>query len=116
MIGSCLIVSSHPILRTHQDLVYFDMHFDSRPLPSTKDFDTFDEVQAKIDSLCEPLEFCQPAIFTAEGKRSWILYCNNGQELMAKLQAELGHYSPVMECQHDPKWSQYRDLRSMVRK
>lgn len=115
-IGSCLIDSNHPILRTHQDLVYFNLHFDTRPLPSPEDFDTFDEVQSKIDSLCEPLEFCQPAIFTSEGKRSWILYCRDGKELMAKLNAELGKYSPEMECQHDPKWRQYKDLRSMVRK
>lgn len=115
-IGSLILIKNQPILKDYGELVYLTMPYARLPLPSKEDFDRFDEVQARLDDLCEELEFAQPAIVTIDGKRDWILYTKDGNILMRQLIHELSGFELQMECQPDPNWDQYQELRKRLRK
>ncbi len=97
----------------YPDLVYFTLHYGPAPLPEGDDWDRFNTVHLKLEELAATLDFFEAAVMTIQGKRDWMLYVRDGQVLMKQLSQELGEYEPKMECQRDPKWSQYMDLLRM---
>lgn len=60
------------------------------------------------------LGFLVVGVMTIAGKRDQIIYAKDGQALMNELHLRLGSYSPQMECQADPRWIQYKDLRNLI--
>lgn len=67
-------------------------------------------VEDSLEQWEEELGFIVVGVMTIAGKRDQINYARDGQALMNELHLRLGSYSPQMECQSDPRWTQYKDL------
>lgn len=71
-------------------------------------------VEDSLEQWEEELGFIVVGVMTIAGKRDQIIYAKDGQALMNELHLRLGSHSPQMECQPDPRWTQYKDLRNLL--
>lgn len=104
-------------LRANRDfphLIYCTFAFRGTPLPTVAEFERFDIIQDRIDNLALIADFIEVGIMTIEGKRDYLLYARDGQAALNSLFTELSEFSPQMERQYDPKWSQYNTLMKML--
>lgn len=71
-------------------------------------------VEDSLEMWEKELRFIVVGVMTISGKRDCIIYAKDGQALMNELHLRLGNSSLQMECQSDPRWTQYKDLTRLV--
>ena len=78
-----------------------------------EEFQASEVIEDSLEQWEEELGFLVVGVMTINGKRDQIIYAKDGQSLMSELHHRLSQFSCQMECQPDPKWTQYRDLQKM---
>ena len=109
MIGSRVLDTNHPHIREYTNLVLFTLAC-TKPLPTASDFEKFDIVRDRMDASPHEWEFCIVGTITCDGKREWVIYAKDGQQLMDRLFLEFSEFAPQMEMEIDPAWDYYRGL------
>ncbi|MEO7454488.1 MAG: hypothetical protein ABIV13_06970, partial [Fimbriimonadales bacterium] len=76
-----LVISNPPHIKEFPFFVSFKVTCDAQ-WPSDADFDRFDAIQARMDSLIYEWEFCNVGMFTLAGTREWLIYAKDGRGLI----------------------------------
>lgn len=101
--------------RRYPDLIYCTFSYTSRPLPSVAEMDRLVETDRLLECLAQELDFFLVGSMMVNGVRDNIIYSRNGKALVQELYQRLQDWSPKIETEPDPSWSQYHDLRGMTR-
>jgi hypothetical protein len=112
-VGSRVVITNHPHIKEFPFFVSFKVKCDA-PWPSDADFDRFDAIQDRMDSLIYEWEFCNVGMLTLGGTREWLIYAKDGRSLVDKLQDRFVDYAPLLEYRRDPQWVAYRELRELI--
>lgn len=109
-VGSRLVITNHPHIKQFPFFVSFSISCDA-PWPSDTDFDRFDAIQDRMDTLLYEWEFCNVGMYTFGGTREWLLYAKDGRGLVEKLESAFAEYSPSLDWRRDAQWVAYRELK-----
>lgn len=115
-VGTVLVDVTNPPDLKMPWLCYLTFHYQHRPLPTSAEFDRFDDIDKTIQNLCKDHKARNVGIWMQNGKRDWIVYAKDGHhfaEVSTKALAKLGLNVNV---QLDRNWSQYRTLRTILAK
>ena len=116
LIGTILLDGAATPSKQIPWLVYVGLTYKGRPRPTQEEFEEFDEVDDTITALCRQTGSQNVAIVTLDGNRDWICYCPDQNGFAELVQTQLSEHGPRTEALLDPRWSQYGDLRAMVKR
>ncbi|MCB8933773.1 MAG: DUF695 domain-containing protein [Chthonomonadaceae bacterium] len=116
LIGTFVLALEPPVEhRAAPWLLYVDLPYAGRPLPTGEEFDAFDEFDLALQALLPQAGAHLVAIWTAEGRRSWICYSVEGERAAKALREGLDNWLIDVEVSRDRKWRQYADLQAMAK-
>jgi hypothetical protein len=84
-------------------------------LPSEDEFGDFELISQEMEELEQEGQLCHVGIVTIEGKRDFICYRRDKEPCLQVLFERFASKGALIEAQHDPKWSQFKDLLAMMR-
>lgn len=93
-------------------LVMVTMTFDT-PMPTSKDFDVYDEMEDEMEKLESNKEFFLAACVTLNHRRDWLFYARDSKASVPLSEA-LHKFQSKIEYRFQPNWDEYLALISLA--